>query len=69
MLEELLSGPELAPRLARHYFDASARGAVPGERMRLLRRAAEVLAGDQTAGDLAIEVEQQLFALDPEGKS
>jgi tetratricopeptide (TPR) repeat protein len=65
LLEELLSGPEFAPRLARHYFDASARGAVPGERVRLLRRAAEVLAGDQSAGDLAVEVEQQLFALDP----
>jgi len=65
LLEELLAGPEGAARLARHYYDASARGAVPGERLRLLRRAAEVLAGDQTAGDLAVEVEQQLFALDP----
>jgi golgin subfamily B member 1 len=65
LLEELLSGPQFAARLARHYYDASARGAVPGERLRLLRRAAEVLAGDQTSGDLAVEVEQQLFALDP----
>src|SRR5687767_9085617 len=65
LLEELLAGPEGAARLARHYYDASARGAVPAERLRLLRRAAEVLAGDQSAGDLAVEVEQQLFALDP----
>jgi len=65
LLEELLAGPKGAARLARHYYDASARGAVPGERLRLLRRAAEVLAGDQSAGDLAVEVEQQLFALDP----
>jgi hypothetical protein len=65
LLEELLSGPAGAARLARHDFEASARAAAPVERVRLLRRAAEILAGDESAGDLAIEVEQQLFGLDP----
>ncbi len=65
LLEELLAGPEGAARLGRHYFDASARAAQPAERLRLLQRAAEVVANDPQSFDLAVEVEQQLFVLDP----
>jgi tetratricopeptide (TPR) repeat protein len=65
LLEELLSSPEGAGRLARHYYEASARSAAPEARLPLLRRAAELLRGNQTSGELAIEVELQLFALDP----
>ncbi|HWP08975.1 MAG TPA: tetratricopeptide repeat protein, partial [Polyangiaceae bacterium] len=64
LLEELLAGPEGASRLARHYYEASARAATPAARLPLLRRAAELLAGDSSS-DLAVEIELQLFALDP----
>src|SRR5688572_5946550 len=65
LLEDLLAGPEGAPRLARHYHEASARGGVADSRLPLLRRAAELLAGDEASGDLAVEIELQIFALDP----
>src|SRR4051812_32399999 len=65
LLEELLAGPEGARRLARPYFDASQRSADPAARLPLLRRAANLLASDRASGDLAVEVELQLFALDP----
>jgi golgin subfamily B member 1 len=65
LLEDLLAGPEGAPRLARHYYDASTRGGVADSRLPLLRRAAQLLAGDEGSGDLAVEIELQIFALDP----
>lgn len=65
LLEDLLAGPEGASRLARHYYEASTRGGVPDARLPLLRRAAELLAGDAASGDLAVEIELQIFGLDP----
>jgi len=65
LLEELLSRPDGAPRLARHYYEASARSTTPEARLPLLRRAAALLAGGQAAPELAVEVERELFALDP----
>ncbi|HEY3499126.1 MAG TPA: tetratricopeptide repeat protein, partial [Polyangiaceae bacterium] len=65
LLEDLLKGPEGAPRLARHYYEASTRGGVSDSRLPLLRRAAELLAGDEASGDLAVEIELQIFGLDP----
>jgi tetratricopeptide (TPR) repeat protein len=65
LLEELLAGPEGAARLARHYYDASARAEPAEARMPLLRRASQLLAEAPGSDDLAVEVELQLFALDP----
>jgi tetratricopeptide (TPR) repeat protein len=65
LLEELLASPEGASRLARHYYEASQRSGTPAARLPLLRRAAELLAADRGSGELAVEVELQLFALDP----
>jgi tetratricopeptide (TPR) repeat protein len=65
LLEELLASPEGAGRLARHYYDASQRSTTPPARLPLLRRAAELLRNDRAAGELAVDVELQLFGLDP----
>ena len=65
LLEHLLAGPEGAARLARRYFESAAKAKTPEDRLTWLRRASELLHGDEAPGDLAVEVGSALLALDP----
>src|SRR5262245_61677483 len=65
LLEHLLSGAGATGRLARQYFESSAKAKTPEDRLAWLRRASELLLGDESAGELAIEVGMALLTLDP----
>src|SRR5262245_20811325 len=65
LLEHLLSGPEGAARLARQYFESSAKAKTPEDRLIWLRRASELLLTDESAGPPPVEVGSSRLALDP----